>query len=155
MPKLTTVPQFLLDMSNEDLKNWNLDDETMEDGTVKPGMITKAVEWGCIDELAAILEETSEKKHYPRVKKVGKKNPNKMTMQADKTQKAIVKVTPLGFFEVKAKFIHEICGLPSIAKPAEPSFRDKILAAAKKAQATTTTAEEKVDAKMKEIFAKK
>lgn len=152
MPKLTKVPQFLLDMTNEELMEWNLEDETKEDGTVVPGMITKAIEWDCIDELVALLDTTSEKKRYPRVKKPSKKIAGKMTYQADKTQEPIVETSPLGFFEVKAKFIHEICGLPSLAKPEEPDFRAKIRAAAAKAAAQKGDSLEKSFA---ETFGKK
>ena len=162
MAKLTTAPDFLVNMSNNDLMNWNLEDEYDDNGVlIREGMITKAVEWGCIDELEALLEETSTKKRYPRVKKPGKKNPNKMTYQADTTQEPVIEVSPLGFFEVKARFIHDICALPSLAKPEEPDFRAKIRAAAAKARAAkeaaakNATAEEKADAKVAEIFGKK
>lgn len=157
MPKLDKVPQFLLDMSNDDLMNWNLEDETKEDGTFVAGMITKAVEWGCIDELAALLEETSEKKRYPRVKKPSKKNPEKLTYQADYTQEPVVEVSPLGFFEVKAKFIHDVCGLPSLAKPVEPDFRAKIREAAAKARAAKEAAQksDSLEEMIEETFGKK
>ena len=136
MAKLKNVPQFLLDMTNEELMEWNLEDEYDEnDNLIRPGMITCAINWGCIDELEALLDATSTKKRYPRVLKPSKKIPGKMTWQADKTQPKYEQVSPVGFFEVKAKFIHEVCGLPSLKKPAEPDFRAKIRAAAAGARA--------------------
>ena len=161
MAKLKKVPQFLLDMTNEELMAWNLEDETKEDGTVIPGMITCAVEWDCYDELEALLDATSTKKRYPRVLKPSKKIPGKMTWQADKTQPQYEQVSPVGFFEVKAKFIHEVCGLPSLAKPEEPDFRAKIRAAAAEARAKKAAAASKnekeaaIDEKVAEIFGKK
>lgn len=145
MAKLTKVPEFLLEMSKDEdaLYYWTLEDVLNEDGSVKtPGIITKAVEWGVIDDLEALLEEKSTKKRYPRVLKPSKKPElkGKLTWQADKTQQPHYELSPVGFFEVKAQFIHDICGLPRVDKPEEPDFRAKIKAAAAAARAAKEAA---------------
>lgn len=161
MAKLEKVPQWLLDMSNEDLMHWELEDEYDDKGNlVREGMITKAIEWGVMDDLEALLDETSTKMRYPRMAKWDEEK-QKTVYVADKSKPKYESVSAVGFFEVKAKFIHEVCGLPSLAKPVEKDFRTKIREAAAKARAAKeaaakiATAEEKADAKVAEIFGKK
>ena len=148
MAKLTKVPQFLLDMSNDDLMNWNLEDEFDKDGNlVREGMITKAVEWGVIDDLEALLDATSEKKRYPR-KKVWSDEKQKYVYKADKSKPKYTTVSPVGFFEIKGKFIHDICGLPKVEKVEEPDFRAKIRAAAEAARKAKAAAGDEIDEKL-------
>lgn len=153
MAKLTKVPEFITNMTEDELYHWTLEDTLNEDGSVKtPGIITKAVEWGVIDELEKLLEAKSKKKRYPRVLKPSKKPElkGKLTWQADKTQEPRWEVSPVGFFEIKAQFIHDICGLPRVDKSNEPDFRSKIKAAAAAARAAkeTATSTDDIDAKL-------
>lgn len=155
MAKLTKVPEFIANMTEDELYHWTLEDVLNEDGSVKtPGIITKAVEWGVIDELEKLLETKSKKKRYPRVLKPSKKPElkGKLTWQADKTQEPHWELSPVGFFEVKAQFIHDICGLPRVEKNTEPDFRSKIKAAAAAAraakEAASASANDAIDEKL-------
>lgn len=161
MAKLAKIPEFFTAMTETELQDflstWELEDEFDKEGKlIRVGMINRAIEWGVIDDLEALLDETSPKKRYPRVLKPSKKDPEKLTWQADKTQKPEMVVSPVGFFEVKAKFIHDVLGFPRLKEEPVVDFRAKIRAAAAAARANKKdaayeAAAAKVDAKLAEM----
>ena len=98
-------------------------------------------ELGKMADLDEIAGRTTPQKVYPRVlkpMKYDKKHPenydpNKMTYQADKTKKPTIKQKPITFFEVKTCFAKEVLGLTVKVKKSNPTFRDRIAAAAQNA----------------------
>lgn len=152
---LKTIPAEMMGKTNEELMA--MSEEEITDIAIK---------YGVIDELAALAATKTQKKRYPRVLKPSK-NPKlngKLTWQADTTAKPIIEYTEIGFFEVKAQFIHDICGVPRVEKVKKETFRDRFAAAAAAAKATaaanteeakTTKAKKDMDATMDEIFNRK
>ncbi len=107
-------------------------------------LIEFATKNGYMAELSAIADRTVEHKKYPKVQKPMKQtkknredgtyDASKMTWQADKTKKPIIEYKPITFFEVKAAFADEVLKLPKVPeKKKEPTFRDRIAAAANNA----------------------
>lgn len=105
--------------SNQELLDMNIDE-----------IIAIATDIGKLDELVRITTEKVEHKHYPRIT-VFDEEKQKNVSVADKTKPPVVSLEEPTFFEIKAKFIHDICGIPRRAKEKKPTFYDKILAAAK------------------------
>ena len=125
----------------------------------KPELIKVASEIGKLKEFLALCDEkVQRKRHSKRVLKPSK-NPKlngKLTWQADTSEKPVVVEEDAGFFEIKAKFIHEICGLPYAEKePKEPTLRDMILAAIAEEEAKAANDTENLEAQMDEVFGKK
>lgn len=86
---------------------------------------------GLLDELFKLFSMKSEKTIYPR-KKVWSEEYQKDVYVADKEKTPKKKVSKLGFFEIKARFIHEICGFPYVEKDEpEDSFLNLVKAAMK------------------------
>ena len=164
MANLKKMPEFLAAMTADELQdflsNWTLEDEFDENGNlIREGMLTKAVEWDVIDDLVALLDATSTKKRYPR-KAVWNEEKGKTVYVADKSKPQYETTSPIGFFEVKAKFIHEICAVPKVEKEEKEDFRAKIRAAAAAAKAKKANNDKRAeyeaaaDAKLAEIKAK-
>lgn len=91
----------------------------------KKQVVAIAKEIGKVKELRALFEGKVEKKRYPRVLKPSK-NPElagKLTWQADTDAEPEIRLEKPDFFIIKAKFFHEVCGLPYVEKEeAEDSF---------------------------------
>lgn len=104
--------------TNEELMRMNIDE-----------IIAIATEIGKLDELVRISTEKVEHKHYPRINVYDEKK-HKNVSVADKTQPPVIAMEEPTFFEIKAKFIHDVCGVPRKAKEKKPTFYDKIMAAA-------------------------
>ena len=119
----------------------------LKDWEEKTLIISKAVEWGVIEDLEELLNATSTKKRYPRMPKWSEEK-QKIVYVADKSKPQYETTSAVGFFEVKAKFIHDVCGLPSLAKPEEPDFRAKIRAAAEAARKAQAAAGDDIDEKL-------
>ena len=83
---------------------------------------------GYTEQVKAIASRQTEQKVYPRILKPSKKNPEKLTYQADKTQKPTIKVKPITFFEVKSAFADEVLGLEKAPAAKKETFRDRLLA---------------------------
>lgn len=81
---------------------------------------------GYAEQVKAIASRQTEQKVYPRILKPSKKNPEKLTYQADKTQKPSIKVKPITFLEVKSAFAEEVLGLEKKAPTKKETFRDRI-----------------------------
>ena len=99
----------------------------------KKQIVELAREIGKLPELLALFDMKVEKKrHKNRVLKPSK-NPKlngKLTWQADTSEEPEIVVEDAGFFEIKAKFIHDICALPYTEKEdKEDSFKALVLAA--------------------------
>lgn len=82
---------------------------------------------GHSETIKPILRRKTPQKQFPRVLKPSKKNPNKMTYQADKTQEPVIVKRPITFFETKAAYCFEILKIEK--KPQEPknTFRTRHL----------------------------
>lgn len=86
---------------------------------------------GLLPELFKLFSMKSEKTIYPR-KKVWNEEKQKEVWVADKDKAPKKKVSNLGFFEIKAKFIHDVCGYPYAEKEeAVDSFLNLVKAAMK------------------------
>ena len=92
-------------------------------------IIAIATDIGKLDELARIAAEKVEHKHYPRITVYDEKKGKNVSV-ADKTKAPVFVMEAPTFFEIKAKFIHDICGVPRKQKAKQPTFRDRIAAAA-------------------------
>lgn len=72
-----------------------------------------------------ILRRKTEQKSYPRVLKPSKKNPDKMTYQADKTKQPKITRRPITFFEVKAAYCFEILKMEKLPEKEKDTFRTR------------------------------
>ena len=121
----------------------------------KPQLIEVAREIGKLNELLALFDMKVEKKRHSK-KRVLKpsKNPKlngKLTWQVDDTEETTTVIEDAGFFEIKAKFIHEVCGLPYTEKEKELSFKEMVLAAIAEEEAKKASAAEELAAEQDEI----
>lgn len=107
-------------------------DELME--MDKYQLVEVAREFGLLPELNKLFSLKSEKTIYPR-KKEWSEEKQKYVYVADKDKTPKKKVSKLGFFEIKAKFIHEICGLPYVEKEEPVDSFENLVKLAMKAEA--------------------
>ena len=137
MPKLNTIPAEMLGKTNDELMEMSFEE-----------ILEIATKYNCLDALSILCDKKSKKKKYPRVLKPSKKPElnGKLTYQADYTAQPEYVMSPLGFFEIKAQFIHDICCVPRVEKAKEETFRDKIKAAAKAAAAKSASTTPTIDA---------
>ena len=98
---------------------------------------------GHAEQLKKIGSRKTEQKVYPKVlkprrpltaaeRKDAKKvaayeaNPNKLTYQADKTQKPTIKVKEITFFELKSAYCEEVLKLEKKQPEKKETFRDRM-----------------------------
>lgn len=89
---------------------------------------------GLLPELAKLFSMKSEKTVYPR-KKEWDEEKQKYVYVADKDKTPKKKLSKLGFFEIKAKFLHDVCGLPYVEKEEAADSFENLVKAAMKAEA--------------------
>lgn len=80
---------------------------------------------GHAEQIKPILRRKTEQKVYPKVLKPSKKIPEKMTYQADKTQKPKITVKPITFFEVKSAYCEEVLKLEKKQPEKKETFRER------------------------------